>query len=172
MQERLHVAGRSGHAQQAGLLVDESREGVRIEVMPASQVHEDTRVEIAASRCHDHAAGGREPHGRVHRLSAVDGGEARAAAEMGHDRAAHPVAPEVVDDELARQSVEAVALDAFGVGPVRQSEPPRGQWHGRWNAVSRQTTCTHSGYRRSMASMAEISLGRWREANGTASSSF
>ena len=113
-----HVAGNSGNAEEAALLV---HHGVHLLGGHAGHLHEegdDGGVHVAAARAHDEAHQRREAHGRVDDFAAVNGAEGAAVAEVAVDdlRLGGIEAEEfagVVIDELVAGAMEAVFADGI-----------------------------------------------------------
>jgi len=88
-------------------------------------VHEHARIEVARARAHHHAAGRREGHGGVDAAAGVERGQARAVAQVRHHGPAAEPRAQLGDDELVRESVEAVAPHSFGVERFGDGQAPR-----------------------------------------------
>ena len=114
-EERLHVCGHPGDAEQSRLVAHDALERLRI-LTGGEQVEEDARIEVAGARAHHDAARRREPHRRVVRRAVHHRGHARAVAEVRDDGAPQRLRAHGADHVFVRETVEAVATD-----------PPRGE---------------------------------------------
>ena len=81
-----HVAADAGDSEQAGAVIDQLFEHLRIELPFAHQIDQNAGVEIAAARAHDDPAGRGQAHAGVDRPARFDRGDAGAIAEMGDDQ--------------------------------------------------------------------------------------
>ena len=67
------------------VLVDEVIELIGIHALDSAQIREDGRVDVAAARAHAEALERRQAHRRVNRLTALNGRDRRAAAQVTAD---------------------------------------------------------------------------------------
>ena len=94
-------------------MIDQIFQHGGVELLLAREVDQDTGIEIAAARAHDHSAGRRQAHAGVDGFAAFDGGHACAIAEMSDDQSVGRIGGKLVHDRFAREAVEPVALDAL-----------------------------------------------------------
>ena len=82
-------------------MIDQFFEHGGIEFLLAQQIDQNSRIEIAAPRAHDHAAGWGQTHAGVDRFSGSDRGHACAIAEMGDDEAVRQMVRKLMHDRFA-----------------------------------------------------------------------
>src|SRR5439155_22201988 len=75
-EQDLHVSTNAGHAEKAGLVIDEAFERRHVVAFVRQKMDEDAGIQIAAPRAHHEAAARRESHRRV------DGAPSRTAAML------------------------------------------------------------------------------------------
>ena len=80
-----HVTINSGNSEKARAVIDQRFEPRGVEILLAHQIDQHARIEIAAARSHDHSAGRGQTHAGVDGLTAFNGGDADAIAEMRND---------------------------------------------------------------------------------------
>ncbi len=90
-----HVAIESRNSEETGVMINKSFETPAVEAFFAHQIDQDTRIEIAATRSHDHAPGRGQTHAGIYGLAVLDGGNAGAVAKMRNDEPVRPVVPEL-----------------------------------------------------------------------------
>ena len=66
------------------------------------QIDQNTWIEIAATRAHDHAAARGQSHARIDRITGFDRGDACAVAEMRDDQAIGQIVRKLAHDRFAR----------------------------------------------------------------------
>ncbi len=108
-----HVAIDSGNSEEAGVVIDQRFETRGVEVLFARQIDQHTRIEIAAARSHDHPTGRGQTHAGVNGLTAFNGGETGAIAEMRNYQSIRQIVPKLAYDRLARKAVKSIAVDAI-----------------------------------------------------------
>src|SRR5437870_608589 len=81
-----------------------------VEVLFAHQIDQHTRIEIAAARSHDHPTGRGQAHAGVNGLTALNGGETGAIAEMQNYQSIRQIVPKLAYDRLARKAVKSIAV--------------------------------------------------------------
>ena len=116
-QQLPHVP-RAGERHQPGLSVEHALEVVEAPPLP-EEVGEDAGIQIAGPGAHDQAFERRVPHGRVHRLSPLDGrcGAPAAEVERNDGRLSGPAQLGVaLHDASVRPPVESIAPDPGNVG--------------------------------------------------------
>jgi hypothetical protein len=65
-----HVAANARNSQEAGTAIDQPFEHCRVELLFTHQIYQNTRIEIAAARAHDHPAGRGQSHAGIDRFAA------------------------------------------------------------------------------------------------------
>jgi hypothetical protein len=79
-----HVAANARNSQEAGTAIDQLFEHGRIEFLFTHQIDQNTWIEIAAARAHDHPAGWGQSHAGVDRFAPFDRSDTCTIAEMGN----------------------------------------------------------------------------------------
>ena len=128
-EQHLHVRADAGHAEKAGLVIDEACERRHVVAFVRQEMDEDAGIEIAAARAHHEAAARRESHRRVDGTTVTHRRHAGAVAEVRDHRAAERRCPDGRDDVLVRQAVEAVAPDTLRPEQVRERQALRHLGH-------------------------------------------
>src|SRR5439155_11174624 len=105
-----HVAIDSGNSEEARVVIDQCFETRSVVVLFAHQIDQHTRIEIAAARSHDQPTGRGRTHTGVNGLTAFNGGETGAIAEMHNYESIRQIAPKLAYDRLARKAVKSIAV--------------------------------------------------------------
>ena len=124
-----HIAIDAGNAEEAGLVINQRFETRSVEVLFAHQIDQHTRIQIAAARSHDHPAGRGQTHAGVNGLTAFNGGETGAIAEMQNDESIRQIVPKLAYDRLARKAVKSIAVDATRSQCCGDWQSARDIWH-------------------------------------------
>src|SRR5258707_10021470 len=135
-----HVAIDSGNSDEAGVVIDQRFETRGVEVLFAHQIDQHTRIEIAAARSHDHPTGRGQTHAGVNGLTAFNGGETGAIAEMRNYQSIRQSAPKLAYDRLARKAVKSIAVDAIRSQLQGERQGARDIWH---SSVKRRIEAGH-----------------------------
>jgi len=111
------VAGNTGDAQQAGLLVQDLVQLVAGDVQGVLQVVNHRGVQVAAAGTHHQAGQRGHAHGGINDLALIDSGDGGAVAQMAGDELQAlngllEVLSSLVSNVLVAGAVEAVAADA------------------------------------------------------------
>src|ERR1700720_4886761 len=94
-------------------MIDQLFEHGGIEFLLAQKMDQNSRIDIAAPRAHDHAAGWRQTHAGVDRFSGSDRGHACTIAEMGNHEAVRQIVCKLMHDRFTRKAVKSVTLNSF-----------------------------------------------------------
>ena len=121
-QQLPHVAARLRDAEQTGFPGHDPLQGGRVETPLPGEKDQHARIEVAASRAHDHAPRRRKAHGRVDGTTVAHGGQAGAVSEMRDDAAPERGGAHRRDDVLVRQAVIPEAADSIVPELARERE--------------------------------------------------
>ena len=108
-----HVAIDSGNYKEAGVVIDQRFETRGVEFLFAHQIDQHTRIEIAAARSHDHPTRRGQTHAGINGLTAFNGGETSAIAEVQDYQSMRQIAAKLAYDRLARKAVKSIAVNAL-----------------------------------------------------------
>ena len=95
----------------------------------AHQIDQHARIEIAAARSHDHPTGRGQTHAGVNGLTAFNGGETGAIAEMRNYQSIRQIVPKLAYKRLARKAVKSIAVDAIRSQFQGERQGARDIWH-------------------------------------------
>ena len=135
-----HVAIDFGNSKEAGVVVDQRFETRGVEVLFAHQIDQHTRIEVAAARSHDHPTGRGQTHAGVNGLTAFNGGETGAIAEMGDYQSVRQMVPKLAYDRLARKAMKSIAADTIRSQYEGERQGARDIWHP---SVKRRIEASH-----------------------------
>ena len=106
-------------------MIDQLFEHGGIEFLLAQKIDQNSRIDIAAPRTHDHAAGWRQTHAGVDRFSGSDRGHACTIAEMGDHEAVRQIVRNLIHDRFTRKAVKSVTLNPFRLQFLRDRKETR-----------------------------------------------
>jgi len=93
-------------------VIDQRFKARGVEILLACQIDQDAGIEISTAGPHDRSAGWGQAHAGVNGMTALDGGDANAIAEMRDDEPIRRIVSELAHNRLAGKAVKSIALDA------------------------------------------------------------
>ena|SRR5258708_7767760 len=107
-----HVAVDSRNPEEAGAVIDQRFKAHGVEILFACKIDQHTGIEIATARPYDHSAGWGQAYAGVSGMTALDGRDADAIAEMRDDEPIRRIVSELAHNRLTGMVVKSIALDA------------------------------------------------------------